>query len=120
MSKPKKNINIDEQTIKVANLLKELFSEIEKLLHIKINKYAQKDELDNLYIKVNLEKTMCFEVSLFNSKTNAMIIKPYDVLNLMTLCQLGMVDTAIDMDVKELYNKSKLKVYDDITEILLD
>ena len=43
MSKPKKNINIDEQTIKVANLLKELFSEIEKLLHIKINKYAQKE-----------------------------------------------------------------------------
>ena len=120
MAQPNKKIHIDEQTIKLANLLKELFSEIEKMLHIKINKYAKDGELDDLYIKINLEKTMCFEVSLFNSKTNTMVIKPYDVLNLMTLCQLGMIDVAIDMDVKELYDRSKLKVYDEITEIRLD
>lgn len=114
------NLDIDEQTMKVANLLKEIFNEIEKLLHIKINKYASKEEVESLYIKVNFEKQMCYEVSLYNSKTNAMIVKPYDVMNLMTLCQLGMIDTAIDMDIKELYDKSKSKVYDSLTQILLD
>lgn len=122
MSKPNKNknIKIDEQTIKVANLLKDLFTEIEHMLHIKINAIANEDELKNLFIKINVEKTMCFEISLFNSTTNSLVVKPYDVMNLMTLCQLGMIDTALEIDVKELYNKSKLKVYSEITEILLD
>ena len=114
------SFHIDEQTTKVANLLKEIFNEIEKLIHIKINKYASKEEINDLYIKLDLGKQMCYEISLFNSKTNAMIIKPYDVMNLMTLCQLGMIDTAIDMDIKELYDKSKSKVYDSLTQILLD
>lgn len=114
------NIKMNDKVNEVAGLLVELFDEIKNLLHIKVNKYAGKDEIKDLYLKVNLEKVMCFEVSLFNAKTNAMIIKPYDVMDLMTLCQLGMIDSAIDMDVRELYNKSKSKVFNEVTEILLD
>lgn len=114
------DVNINKETEKTVRLIKELFNEIERLVHFKINSLCDKDEIEKLYVKVNFADQMCFEISLFNSETNTVVIKNYDALNLITLCQLGMINATIDLDVKELYKKSKFKKYNDLTKIVLD
>lgn len=118
--KKKPKVNIEEKTEKVANLVKTLFKEIENIAHFKINSIVDKDELDKLYIKVETKKDMYFELSLFNSATNSLVTKPYEIISFMTLCKLNMVYTTITMDIEKLYKESMLKAYDEITEIFLD
>lgn len=118
--KKKPKINIEEKTIKVAGLLKELFKEIENIVHFKINSIVDKEEVENFYVKIATSKDMCFEISLLNSVTNSLVIKSYDIVSFMTLCQLNMINQTIDMDTEKIYKKSLLKVYDEITEVFLD
>lgn len=118
--KKKSNQNIETQTECVANLIKSLLKEIENLAHIKINSIVDKEELKNLYMKIEVKKDMYFELSLLNLSTNSLVIKPYGIIEFMTLCKLNMVNTTINMDVEKLYKKSLLKAYDEITKIFLD
>lgn len=118
--KNKSKVNIDKQTEKVAELITTLFKEVETIAHIRINSIVDKEEVKNLYMKIEIKKDMIFELSLFNSSTNSLVIKPYDFTSFITLCKLNMLNTVIDMDVENLYKKSLLKVYDDITNIYLE
>lgn len=118
--KKKPKINIEEKTVKVADLLRGLFQEIETIVHFKINSIADKEELKDLYVKVEAKRDMCFEISLFNSSTNSLAIKPYEITSFMTLCQLDMIHSTIAIDTERLYKTSLLKAYDEITEIVLE
>lgn len=118
--KPETKTDIDYRTEKIASLIKSLLKEVENIAHIKINSIVDKEELKNLYMKIEIKEDMYFELSLFNLKTNSIVIKPYEFTSFMTLCKLNLLHTTITMDVEKLYKKSLLKVYDEITQIFLD
>lgn len=115
------NYNVpDGKVEKLQELIVKLLKELENLSHSKIKEIAPIEEIDNLFIKTALDKDMLFDIAVFNSKTNAVVIKSYEIVSLLTICTTGTVESMIHMDIKELYEKSKAKIYSDVTEIYLN
>ena len=111
----------NEQATLMCELMINLTEALEKMAHIKVSEICTEDEIDKLYLKSCVNSDMTYELAIYNTESKAKVIKTFDFINLLGLLQdASIAQTFITMEVTELYNKSKEKVFKDDTEILLN
>ena len=102
------------QALAIAGAIKKMMVELEGLAKKSLLENVEEDEKDNLYVKVGQSSTnkMLIDFQIYNSATKAKVIKSYTIIDLLRECSdIFLVNSLIDRDMKNLYKKSKEKVF---------
>lgn len=111
-----------KQAMKIANAIKSMLKELEKMGTKTLTEIVPEDEKDHMYVSIgqsNKSKELV-DIRVYNSATKSIAIKSYTMVNLLRECSdIFLVNTMIDSDMRNLYKLSKNKVFKKDTEVYI-
>lgn len=117
-----KEVISSEQALAIAKSIKAMLEELQKVsVNLMLN-IVPDDEKDHIFVRVNQSKKdkMLVDMQVYNSLTKTIATKSYTIIDLLRNCSnVSIMNTIVESDMKNLYNKSKQCIYKEDTEVFL-